>query len=57
MKRKVVGGGGSLAGLLVHIFFDALYYHFNHCTLGCFIIALLQKKNKCIAVRTPPGCI
>ena len=23
MKRKVVGGGGSLVGLLVHIWFDA----------------------------------
>ena len=26
MKWKVVGGGGSLVGLLVHIWFDAYYY-------------------------------
>ena len=26
-------------------------------SVGCFIIALFQKKNKGIAVRTPPGCI
>ena len=34
-----------------------IFNMYNVHTIGCFIIALLQKKNKGIAVRTPPGCI